>query len=36
MSELHPKHKVLTGDRKDLQVYRRNKREPISFIATSR
>ena len=32
MSELHPKHSVLTVD-KDFRVYRRNKREVIPLIA---
>jgi hypothetical protein len=29
MSELFPKHPVITIDRTDFQVYRRNKREAI-------
>lgn len=32
MSELYPKHPVITIDRADLRVYRRNKREVISII----
>lgn len=32
MSELHPKHRVITVD-KDFRVYRRNKREVIPLIA---
>jgi len=32
MSELHPKHSVLTVDREDFRVYRRNKREVIPLI----
>ena len=32
MSELHPKHSILTVD-KDFRVYRRNKREVIPLIA---
>lgn len=32
MSELHPKHSVLTVD-KDFRVYRRNQREVIPLIA---
>lgn len=32
MSELHPKHSVLTVDQ-DFRVYRRNKREVIPLIA---
>jgi predicted nucleic acid-binding protein len=33
MSELNPGHKVLTVDRDDFQVYRRNKRERIPFVS---
>ncbi len=32
MSELHPKHSVVTVDREDFRVYRRNKREIIPLI----
>ena len=32
MSELHPKHDVITVDEKDFRVYRRNKREVIPLI----
>jgi predicted nucleic acid-binding protein len=32
MSELHPKHSVITVDRDDFRVYRRNKRETIPLI----
>lgn len=32
MSELHPRHPVITVDRADFQVYRRNKREAIPLI----
>ncbi len=32
MSELHPRHSVITVDRADFRVYRRNKRETISLI----
>ncbi len=32
MSELFPKHSVLTTDRTDFQVYRRNKREAIPIL----
>jgi len=32
MSELHPKHIVLTTDHKDFRVYRRNKREAIPIL----
>lgn len=32
MSELHPHHRVVTVDRGDFKVYRRNKRESIPLI----
>lgn len=32
MSELHPKHDVITVARRDFQVYRRNKRDVIPLI----
>lgn len=32
MSELYPRHSVLTVDRDDFRVYRRNKREVIPLI----
>jgi len=32
MSELHPRHSVITVDREDFEVYRRNKREVIPLI----
>jgi len=32
MSELHPRHSVVTVDRRDFRVYRRNKREVIPLI----
>jgi predicted nucleic acid-binding protein len=32
MSELHPRHSVVTVDRADFRVYRRNKREVIPLI----
>lgn len=32
MSELHPRHSVLTVDRTDFRVYRRNKRETIPIV----
>jgi len=32
MSEMHPKHSVVTVDRKDFAIYRRNKREVIPLI----
>jgi predicted nucleic acid-binding protein len=33
MSELHAKAQVLTVDRKDFSIYRRNDRQVINFIA---
>jgi predicted nucleic acid-binding protein len=32
MSELYPRHSVVTVDREDFRVYRRNKRETIPLI----
>jgi predicted nucleic acid-binding protein len=32
LSELHPRHSVITTDAKDFRVYRRNKREVIPLI----
>ena len=32
MSELHPRHSVITVDREDFRVYRRNKRDIIPLI----
>ena len=32
LSELHPRHSVITVDREDFKVYRRNKREVIPLI----
>jgi predicted nucleic acid-binding protein len=32
MSELHPKHTVITTDQKDFRIYRRNKREAIQIL----
>jgi predicted nucleic acid-binding protein len=32
MSELHPKHSIITVDRADFRVYRRNKRETIPLV----
>lgn len=32
MSEIHPRHSVITVDREDFLVYRRNKRETIPLI----
>ncbi|MBI3465580.1 MAG: PIN domain-containing protein [Planctomycetes bacterium] len=35
MSELFPKHSVITVDREDFRVYRRNRREAIPLICPS-
>jgi len=32
MSELYPRHSVITVDRKDFRIYRRNKRETIPLV----
>lgn len=32
MSELHPRHSIITTDRADFRLYRRNKREVIPLI----
>lgn len=32
MSELHPRHSVVTVDREDFRVYRRHKREAIPLV----
>ena len=32
MSELHPRHSVITVDQQDFRVYRRNKREAIPLV----
>jgi predicted nucleic acid-binding protein len=32
MSELHPRHSVITTDKSDFRIYRRNKREAIPLI----
>lgn len=32
MSELYPRHSVITVDRSDFRIYRRNKREAIPLI----
>ena len=32
MSELYPRHSVITIDREDFRVYRRNKREVIPLV----
>jgi predicted nucleic acid-binding protein len=36
MSELHPRHTVVTVDESDFRVYRRNKREPIPILCPPR
>jgi hypothetical protein len=33
MSELFPRHSVITIDRTDFRVYRRNKREAIPILS---
>ena len=33
MSELHPRHRVITTDTADFRVYRRNKRDVIPLIS---
>lgn len=33
MSEVHPRHSVVTVDRADFRVYRRNKRETIALVS---
>jgi len=33
MSELYPRHTIITVDREDFAVYRRNKHERIPFVA---
>ena len=33
MSEIYPKHSVITVDAEDFRVYRRNKREIIPMIS---
>ena len=33
MSELYPKHPVITVDRDDFRIYRRNKREMIPLVS---
>ena len=32
LSEIHPRHSVITVDREDFKIYRRNKRETIPII----
>ncbi len=36
MSELYPRHAVITVDRDDFRIYRRNKRETIPLICPPR
>jgi len=36
MSELYPKHTVITTDETDFRIYRRNKREVIPIICPTR
>lgn len=36
MSELHPRHTVITVDESDFRVYRRNKREAIPLLCPPR
>ena len=36
MSELHPRHVVITVDENDFRVYRRNKRESIPLLTPPR
>ncbi|MGH9670518.1 MAG: hypothetical protein ACRD3A_10460 [Terriglobales bacterium] len=36
MSELHPKHVVVTVDEADFRIYRRNKREAIPLLCPPR
>ena len=36
MSELHPRHTVITVDEADFRVYRRNKREAIPILCPPR
>jgi uncharacterized protein len=36
MSELHPRHSILTVDEADFRVYRRNKRKTIPIICPPR
>lgn len=36
MSEIHPRHMVVTVDESDFRVYRRNKRETIPLVCPSR
>lgn len=36
MSEVHPRHSVVTVDRADFRIYRRNKREVIPLVCPPR
>ena len=36
MSELYPRHTVITVDEGDFRIYRRNKREVIPLLCPSR
>jgi uncharacterized protein len=36
MTEIHPRSRVLTVDRKDFSIYRRNDRRVIDFVAPPR
>ncbi len=36
MSELHPRHSIITVDRADFSVYRRNRREALPLICPPR
>lgn len=36
MSELHPRHSVVTVDEEDFSIYRRNKRESIPLVCPPR
>jgi predicted nucleic acid-binding protein len=36
MSELHPRHTIITVDESDFRVYRRNKRETIPLLCPPR
>jgi hypothetical protein len=36
MSELYPRHSIITVDESDFRVYRRNKREAIPLICPPR
>jgi predicted nucleic acid-binding protein len=36
MSELHPRHSVITVDREDFKIYRRNKRAVIPLVCPPR